>query len=297
MKNATLVAAGLLVAGVAGVGSLQPGLAKTAHEVKEVGDVYPFPPPAQLHAATLGWDAAVVDMLWAKLLVEVGTHWSEHRDFVEVPAYADAILELDPRYRPLYKYIGTMLAYRPMQGTEDDIRKARAYLERGLKEWPDDSDLWMNYGSFIAFLAPSFLKDPEETKQWRADGAAAMGHAVELGGDADRALAAASILTKGGATKAAISYLERAYAFTEHPSMAVLHEAIGKRLIELEAQGSLVDADRVAKAINARWQAELPFLSRDRYLLIGPVVDAPRCAGVAAASDAECAHDWTDASP
>ena len=185
-----------------------------------------------------------------------------------------------------------MLAYRPLQGTEDDVRKARAYLERGTRERPQDRDVWMEYGQFIAFIAPSFLKDPAEVERWRRDGAEAMGHAVELGGEVDRALTAATLLDKAGATQAAIRYLERAYAFTEHPSMASVHEAIGRRLAALQASGVRDAADAAARAIEGRWQSELPFVSRDRYLLLGPGVDVARCAGLAGADDPDCVRDW-----
>jgi hypothetical protein len=295
--RSTLGAALLFLACALGVARMQPSLAKTAHDIKEAGDVYALPPPAQLHAATLGWDAAVVDLLWSKLLVDYGTHWSEHREFLETPKYADAILELEPSYAPLYRYIDTMLAYRPLQGTDDDVRKARAYLERGTRERPQDRDLWMEYGQFIAFIAPSFLHDEAEIARWRKDGADAMGHAVELGGDADRALTAATLLTQAGATEAAIRYLEHAYAFTEHPSMASVHEAIGRRLAELQANGLRQAADAAARAIEERWRSELPFLSRDRYLLLGPSVDPLRCAGLEGAADPSCARDWPDPVP
>jgi hypothetical protein len=282
----------LLLAGVAGVARLQPRLAQTAHDVKESGDAYVLPPPAQLRAATLGWEAAVVDMLWSKLLVEYGTHWSEHREFLQTPLYADAILELEPTYAPLYRYIDTMLAYRPLQGTEQDVRMARAYLERGTRERPEDRDVWMEYGQFIAFIAPSFLHDPAEIERWRREGAEAIGHAVELGGEVDRALTAATLLSKAGATQAAIRYLERAYAFTEHPSMAAVHESIGRKLAALQATGLREAADAAGRAINERWQAELPFVARDLYLLLGPTVDVARCAGLEGADDPACARDW-----
>jgi hypothetical protein len=291
----TVAAALLLAASIGGVAELQPRLATTAHVVKEVGDVFVLPPPAELHVATLGWDAAAVDLLWSDLLVEYGTHWTEHRDFVDTPKYADAILELEPDYAPLFKYIDTMLAYRPLQGTEQDVREARAYLERGTRARPDDAELWMEYGSFIAFIAPSFLHDAAEIERWRTDGALAMGHAVDLGADADRALTAATLLTRGGATQAAIGYLERAYAFTEHPSMAAVHEAIGKRLADLQAKGILDAADVTARAIDQRWQSELPFVSRDHYLLLGPLVDPLRCAGLAGAEDPACERRWSSA--
>lgn len=282
----------LFVGCVVGVGVLQPRLAQKAHDLKESGDVYALPPPAQLHAATLGWDAAAVDLLWSKLLVEYGTHWSEHREFLETPRYADAILELEPTYAPLYKILGTLLAYRPLQGTESDVRAARAFLERGTRERPDDRDLWMEYGSFIAFIAPSFLHDDEEISRWRKDGAEAIGHAVELGADPDRALAAANMLSRAGASQAAIRYLERAYAFTEHPSMTAVHEAIGRRLAQLQASGLAEAADAAARVIGQRWEQELPFVSRDRYLLLGPSIDPLRCTGVTSVDDPACARDW-----
>jgi hypothetical protein len=282
----------LLLGSMGGVALLQPRLARTAHDIKEARDVYALPPPAELHAATLGWDAAAVDLLWSKLLVDYGTHWTEHREFLDTPKYADAILELEPTYAPLYRYIDTMLAYRPLQGTEADVRLARAYLERGTRERPEDRDVWMIYGQFIAFMAPSFLHDPADIARWRKDGAEAIGHAVELGGDADRALTAATLLTQAGATEAAIRYLEHAYAFTEHPSMASVHEAIGLRLAQLQSTELREAADVAARAIDARQEAELPFLSRDRYLLLGPVVDPLKCAGLQRAREPSCAADW-----
>ncbi|MDP9148762.1 MAG: hypothetical protein M3O36_02295 [Myxococcota bacterium] len=291
MSAKTLGTAALFGLGVLGVARTQPELAATVHAVRE-DDVYGLPPPVQLHAATLGWDAAVVDLLWAKLLVEYGIHWSEHREFRDVPNYVDAMLELEPDYAPVYKFIDTMLAYRPLQGTEDDVRKAKEYLERGTRERANDPNVWLEYGQFLAFVGPSFLQDPSERDAWRKSGASAMGHAVELGADADRALTAASMLSRAGATEEAKRYLERAYAFTEHPSMREVHDAIGRNLAALHASAIRDDADAAARALDERWRRELPFLSRSRYLLLGPVVDPARCAGLAAARDPECDRDW-----
>jgi hypothetical protein len=285
--------AGIMMAcAAAGVAATQPRLATTVHDAKETYDIVVFPPPAQLRAALLGWDAAAVDMLWAKLLVEYGMHFSEHREFTEIPRYVDAVLELEPDYQPLYKYVDTMLAYRPMQGTEGDVRMARAYLERGTRELPQDWRMWLRYGQFIAFIAPSFLKDPRDTQAWRRDGADAIEHAVELGAEPDASLAATSILSRAGATREAIRYLENAYAFTEHPSMREVHEAIGKRLEALSSVSMRDAADSTKRALDARWVRELPMVSRDHYLLLGPVADTARCAGTSDADDVGCARSW-----
>jgi hypothetical protein len=282
----------LFMVAVAGIARTQPRLAMAAHTVKERDDVYALPPPAHLRAAVLGWDAAAVDLIWAKLLVDYGTHWSEHREFRVVPQYADAILALEPTHAAFYRYVDTMLVYRPLQGTEQDARLARAYLERGTRELPQDSSVWMELGQFEAFIGPSFLRDDREREAWRKDGAAAIEHAVELGGDADRALTAAALLTQAGANAEAIRYLERAYAFTEHPSMLDIHEAIGRKLAALEAIAQRDRADTVLHAIDTKWQSEMPFVSRDHYLLMGPGADPARCAGAAASGDKACSRSW-----
>ncbi|HLK37164.1 MAG TPA: hypothetical protein VKU41_10470 [Polyangiaceae bacterium] len=290
-------AAGAVVVSVLaalGVARTQPPLAATAHQVKEGDDIYALPPPGVLHVATLGWDATAVDLIWAKLLVEYGIHWSEHREMTDIPSYVDAILVLEPSYAPMYQFVDTMLAYRPLRGTDRDARLARSYLERGTRERPDDSRLWMRYGQFLAFVGPSFLKDTQEKDAWRRRGAEAMGHAVELGADADRALSAATMLTRSGSTEAAVRYLEHAYAFTEHPSMTEVHEEIGRRLATLESTLEVGKMDAAARRINDRWQAELPVVSRDIYLLLGPAVNPAACAGVTSAAEGPCWRSWDE---
>jgi tetratricopeptide (TPR) repeat protein len=280
-----------------GVATTQPRLARTAHEVKERDDVAALPSPAELHAAVLGWDAAAVDLLWANLLAQYGIHSSEHRDFTEIPRYLDAILELEPNYAPVYEYVDTLLAYRPIQGTEDDARKARAYLEQGTRVRSEDPRVWAKYGQFLAFLAPSFLSRPEERTAWRRDGAEAIGHAVELGADADQALTAASMLSGSGATEQAIRYLEHAYSFTEHPMMRGMHERIRQKLDELQGYALVQAADDAIRTVETRRQNEMPYLSRDFYLVLGPAANPARCAGVAASDDGdrggECARAWS----
>jgi hypothetical protein len=292
VTRSSVVVAALTAIALSGLARTQPWLAETAHAVRESDDVYAFPPPAQLHAATLGWDAAGADLLWAKLLVEYGTHWAEHRDFTVGPNYLDAVLELEPGFEPLYRYVDTILAYRPLMGTEADARKAREYFERGTRERPQDSLLWLRYGEFVAYLGPSFLHDEAEQAAWRRDGASAIGRAVELGADADRVLSAASLLSRSGQTDAAIRSLERSYAFTEHPSMTAVHEAIGRKLEALHASRAIETARTAERVIDERWERELPFLRRDTYLLLGPAVDAARCSGVDASRDPACRREW-----
>jgi hypothetical protein len=296
----SVAAIALLVASLTGLVATQPVLARTTHEVMVRDDTFLFPPPAELHAATLGWDAAVVDLLWADLLVVQGTHFAERRDFTDIPKYLDAILELEPTYAPVYKYVTTLLAYRPMQGTEDDVRKARAYMERGTRERPTDAKVWMEHGEFMAFIAPTFLRDEAEKQAWRIDGARAMGHAVELGGDPDRALSAATLLTGGGDTQGTLAFLRRAYAMTEGPSTEAVHAAIGERLAALQASAFREMVDASDRAIDERRKRELPGVDPGLFLLLGPTPDVFGCVGVDGYGGPgcvrpECCRSWDDA--
>jgi hypothetical protein len=293
----------LFVVSAGGIAAVQPRLARVVHEVKERDDVIPLPSASMLRVAVLGWNAAAVDWLWADLLGEHGTHWSEHRDFTQIPRYIDGILALEPSYQPLYQYVDTLLAYRPLQGTESDARLARVYLERGTVELPQDPRVWRRYGEYLAFLGPSFLADREERAQWKREGAVAIGHAVELGADADGALEAASLLSGSGpaATKEITRYLEHAYAFTDHPMMEELHEKIGRELQELHETAFRDATDKAIRTVDDRHRAELPNVSREFYLLLGPIVDVSRCAGRAASDEGAgggpCARSWADLLP
>jgi tetratricopeptide (TPR) repeat protein len=273
-----------------GVSQLQPRLAAEVHEVKETSDVYPFPPPPVLRLATLGYVAATTDILWGKLLVENGSHWSEHRSFPDLEHYLDAIIALDPAFHPFYEYVDSLLCYRPIHGTESDAREARAYLEAGTKILPDDAEVWMHYGQFVAFMGPSYLMRDEDRVAWRREGALAINHAVELGADVDRGVAASAMLdSRLGEREASIRFLERAYALTDDDDERA---QISARL-ELMHAGQARDRSReVLDAIEGAWRAGYPFLDRGMFTLVAPVPNVARCVGPAAALDHTCARDW-----
>jgi hypothetical protein len=151
----------------------------------------------------------------------------------------------------------------------------------------------VEYGQFLAFVAPSFLASTEEGNEWRKVGAEALGHAVELGADADDALAAATLLDKAGVRSQAIRFLEHAYAIT--PESSEVHDALAARLASLHASAQRDQADALQAAYEARRNGEMPHLPRGIYRLLGPRVEPARCAGLSGARDPSCARDWTGA--
>ncbi len=283
------VPAALLIAlaGALGIAAVQPRLAQNVHSVHQRDDAFLLPPPSQLRAMTLGYRAAATDVLWAKLILEYGIHWQEKRKFPDVTRYIDGIIALEPDFPILYDFVDTILMYPgPAGATEEDARIARRYLERGTRERPYDANVWLHYGQFIAFIAPSFLKDKNEIEQWRHDGAMALAHAVELGADAQRSLAASAILSKAGERKATIEHLQRAYAMTDDVEMrAQFLRKLGSLQADAQAEQAVTFVDRELRA-------HYPFLSRGTGLLIGPRIPALACAGPASYARRGCAPDW-----
>jgi len=280
--------------GVAGVALTQPSLASGIHAAKQREDVYLFPPPAQLRVGTLGYTAAAVDMLWVKLRVEYGMHFVENRPFPDVTHYMDAILALEPDFFPVFKYADTMVCYHAGGGTAEDARTARAYLERGIESRPDDHEVWLHYGQFLAFMSPSFLSAPEEIDAWRQQGAKALERAVELGDDPDRSIAAANLLDRHGERAAAVRALERAYALTDDEQT---RELISVKLAQLHADDVRERTQEDVGFIEKRWRTRWPFVARGTALLLGPAPDPLACAGPKNARDSACAMDWEPVLP
>lgn len=272
----------LACAGLLGV--LQPRQQDALRQTRFRTDVLELPPPTHLQRMSLGYRSALVDLLWAKLLVEQGLHWQDKRRFEALPSYIDGIIALEPTYRPIYEFVDTLVLFQYKPGTDEDARMVRRYLEKGTAALPYDPVVWLHYGQYIAFLAPSFLKDKAEIERWRVDGAMAIARAVELGSDADRSLAATTILDKAGETKAAITQLQRNYALTDDPE---LRRQIRLKLAKLN---KTVDADDTVTRVEEAWRSQYPFLTRGEVLLIGPRVDPAACAGPS--QNPSCRHSW-----
>jgi hypothetical protein len=280
----------IALAGVLGIALVQPRLAQNVHSVRQRDDAFLLPPPNQLRAMTLGYRAAATDLLWAKLILEYGIHWQEKRKFPDVTRYIDGIIALEPDFALLYDFVDTIIMYPgPAGATEEDARTTRRYLERGTRERPYDAKLWLHYGQFIAFISPSFLTDKNEIEQWRHDGAMAIAHAVELGADAHRSLAASTILSKAGERKATIEHLQRAYAMTDDI------EVREQFLLRLRALQADAVAEQTVTFVDRELRAHSPFLSRGTGLLVGPWTPGLACAGPASYARRGCARDWQEA--
>src|SRR5690606_9161983 len=87
----------LLALSAAGIHFTRTALADPFQRLKITSDVYPLPSPEQTVVLSLGYRAALADLLYAHVLVSYGLHFREKLLFESVGDYLDTINELDPK--------------------------------------------------------------------------------------------------------------------------------------------------------------------------------------------------------
>lgn len=300
------VTAAIALACALAVASVRASLFQANARVKETSDVYVLPPPEQVVTLSLGYRSALADLLWAHVLVSQGLHTIERRRFENLTLLLDAVNELDPTFREPYLLADALITFQN-ETPREEVLKARAIMELGVKNRPLDGELWLVLGQFVAFIAPgTYLTDPEEQNRWRLEGAQMLARAAELGGDNSnigwQAFGGAGILQRAGQIEASISFLRRTIAVTEDPE---LREKAEKQLAWMLAKKSaeidqLADAKkwqtdrRRYEAFQETWRRDLPFVTKSTLLLLGPPRDAAWCAGTERALSPGCAATWKD---
>lgn len=300
--GAWLLAAWVLAAAL--IAASRAPAAETHRRVKETSDVYVLPPPDVVKVMSLGHRAAVADYLWATVLVEQGLHTLEKRRFENMFYLVDTINELDPTFREPYLLIEALTAFQVNAVPEEDIRRARGIIERGVKDHPNDPELLVAAGTFIGLMAPSsYLTDPAERRAWSIDGAAYLARASELGDDRKnvgwQALGGFSLLRKAGKTREAVRFLQSALVGTDDEELRGRIKQMLDRMTEAEDAFEKAEQRRAFVAFRKRqdrfdeiWRKEYPLASKTGALVMGPPYDPAYCAGGARSSDERCAFDW-----
>lgn len=278
--------------------------ASAHHRVKEASDVYVLPPPEVVKIMSLGHRAAVADYLWATVLVEQGLHTLDRRRFENLFYLVDAVNELDPTFREPYLLIEPLTTFQVNGVAEDDVRRARVIVERGVKNLPNDPEVLVAAGSFIGLMAPSsYLSDPDEQRAWKIDGAALLARAAELGDDRMnvgwQALSGFGLLRRAGKQREAMKFLQRALAGTDDEELRAHIKVMLDRMTETEGAFEEAEQRKAFLAFRGRqdrfdeiYRKTYPLASRTGALVLGPPYDAAYCAGGAHRSDERCAFDW-----
>jgi hypothetical protein len=284
-----LIPFAVAIVAIAAIGPLRSALNARYRLRESEGDVYPLPPAPQMVTLSLGYRAALADLVFAHVLVSSGIHVQEKRPFEFVGNYLDAINELDPQFERPYRLADTLLTLQAKQPPPENFRKARAILERGMKEFPFDAALWSTAGQYLAYLAPSGFTDPAERDEYRLAGGRILAHACELVSQDEaipyHCIVAAGLLTEAGAQEASRQFLERVLMVNDDPQIrAMALGALAKIAKSAEPDRTQARYQRFQNA----WATDLPFVTRGAYLTIGPNWQPAACAGLSTS----CATSW-----
>jgi hypothetical protein len=148
-------------------------------------------------------------------------------------------------------------------------------------------------GQFMAYLAApqvAELAGPEKAEQWKLDGARALARSCELIGHNENVpyhcITAAKLFDGAGQKEAAKRFLQRVLAANDNEdvrqlALNYLSRSLGNQR-DPEVQTSFSDLERARKA-------DLPFVAKNRYLLLPPPFDPIACAGNLDDSRVACA--------
>ena len=282
------------LAGGSAVGAVRSELFAADKQVKEQYDVYGLPPPGQLRALSLGYDAAVADLVWSHVMVEQGLHTEQRRRFDNLGHFYDALYALDPTWRRPYLFAEPLLTLQTQRPPLEDILKAREVMERGVKERPFDATIWTDLGFFVSFTGPTTYLEPDHPEiaaAWRADGPAFLARAAELSvsdsGIGWHAVTGALELNTRGQKAAAIRFLRRQLAVTDDEE---LREYIEEQLAALGAAHDPAIED----AYRSAFRRALPYAPLLRSLSLGLPRDPAACAGPGHDAEPGCARSWAE---
>jgi tetratricopeptide (TPR) repeat protein len=259
----------LLGVGAAAVGTehFRAGAQRHFAATQTYEDVYYLPASDYLVLGSLGYRAALADLIWMKALVYYGEELGHRGGVKHLLRYGDAMLALDPDFKRVYRWVASSAIYRTGTVTVADAQNAIRYLERATRRFPDDGELAWELGANYTFELAPMLTDNSARATARQKGldyleAAVLRHA----GPPWLVLQTASQLQALGRGEQAIRHLEDVYATTSDPS---IKRQIERQLTRLRSATYAEALRRTNEELDAARVKDFPYLDPTLYLLVG----------------------------
>lgn len=177
-----------------------------------------FPSDEYIRLATLGYDAVIADLLWARTVVSFGEQFHTDKNYKWLYHPLDIITTLNPYYEKVYMYGGILLAMEAKQ-----IDKSIALLEKGIRNCPESWNLHFYLGFYYIYYKNNNIKGVNYLRK-----------AASLPGRPDYLPRLVGFLyAKMGKIDLAIKYLQEIYNLFEDEKM---REKIDSQIKELVAE-------------------------------------------------------------
>jgi hypothetical protein len=233
-------------------------------------DIYYLPSADSLPTLSLGYQAALADLIWCKSLVYFGEEIGHRGPVKYVFAYTDAILALDPSFRAAYRWVATAALYRPTAIDMNDALHAATYLQRATDRWPDDGELHWDYGSLLRFEIAPLEADKDEKRSLLEQARPHLEAAARLGaGPAWLALDNVQLLNKLGHAEQAIRKLEELRETVQDDEM---QRTIELQLQKLKTETYLQAVQAAEDGFEQQRLRSYPYLSPGLFWFVGEPV-------------------------
>jgi hypothetical protein len=231
-------------------------------------DVYYLPPPAWLSVFSLGHKEALAGLIWLRSLIYFGDELIHRGEVRHLFPYTDAMLSLDPYFKKVYSWISACALYRTGTVTAADAKQVVAYLERGVRLFPDDGELAWTLGADYLYELPPLLHTEAERAEARRR---ALEHlkvaALRGAGPPWLALSTATELGKLGQHEQEIAHLQEIYDQISDPDVK---SQVEQRLSRLRSAAYTEALRHTYEELEAARRRDFPYLDRELYLLVGP---------------------------
>lgn len=219
----------------------------------------------------------VADLLWCRLLVYYGSNWLGDGDLSQVEQLLDGVITLSPRFKAVYEWAAYAVTYRTGTATQEEFRSSIRYLEKAMREFPDDYQYFWIAGARYYF--DLWSPDAAIVRKYRERGAELIEHAMaKPNAPHDLATTAANMRSKLGQQQRALENLRQMVLSTND------QDARQTMLSRVRvADPDLADAlERAALELQESWLRTLPMVPIDFFVVLGerpsPVIDLRKLA-------------------
>ena len=256
-----------LVLAALGVGTLREQAMTQYLETQTYEDIYYLPPPSWLKVMSLDYDRALADLIWLRALVYFGEEFANRGAVKHVFNYGDSLLELDPDFERVYRWIGVAGVYTPEESPLAYIERSIDVLRRGTERFPENGKLAWDAGATIKYeLLPRLPQDHPNRDALALEANEHMMAAARLGeGPEWLVLTNATLLSKLGESEREQRHLEEMYAVVRDPAVKAQIEL---RLSRLRSE-AYAEAFKNANAeFELRRREEFPYLPPALYFFV-----------------------------
>lgn len=220
------------------------------------------------------------DILWAQTIVHYGSSMVDGTEFRYLVPYLDAIIELDPRFKPVYRFAAYAVdTFQQGAAREQELLTSLEYLYKAMEEYPDDHEYpWIAGSRYFRDLRP---EDPERAAMYKERGAALIEEAMRKpDAPASYAELASAFRSKLGQHEQAIANLkEKLLTAPDDESRAALLDRLRDTY---DVPDLAEELEAATRELQEAWQANLPYGSPSLFVILGerpdPVIEFDRLA-------------------